>query len=364
MEAERAFNLQKDRLIRGQILRLADDDQILLLTLHHIASDGWSKGVLMRELTTLYNAFCEERPSPLAPLPIQYADYALWQREWLRGEALEKLIDYWKDKLAGAPPVLDLPTDRPRAEADNYRGAMHPFLLSEHVSESVRQISRQERATQFMVLLAAFKILLYRLTAQTDLVVGTDLANRNQPETEGLIGFFLNHLVLRTDLSGDPSFREVVRRVRATALGAYTHQELPFDMLVEALRPERSINHAPVFQTLFVVDNIPRNTTDFAGLSHERFVTDFPVSKFDLALFMGDRQEEMTGLWVYRTDLFEASSIMQISVQFAALLAELLAHPDLPVADIDLRSESERAAELEAAHANEACLRGARRRRA
>jgi hypothetical protein len=363
-EAARSFNLQTDRLIRGQILRIADDDQILLLTLHHIASDGWSNGVLMRELSVLYNAFCEGLASPLPPLPIQYADYAVWQREWLQGEQLNQQIDYWKSNLAGAPAVMELPTDRPRQAALSHEGHRYRFRISPESAVALRTLSRQERATPFMVLLAAFNVLLYRWTGQSDLVVGTDVANRTQPDTESLIGFFLNHLVIRTDMTGDPSFVDLLRRVRDTAIGAYAHQDLPFDTLVEVLRPERSASHTPIFQVLFVVENASRKAPELQKLEPSAFAGYVPLSKFDLALFMGEREDGFGGLWVYRSELFDEATITRLSDQFVGMLAQLLANPDLPIDDVEIRSEAEIRKEQDTQTSLEANLRTARRRAA
>jgi acyl carrier protein len=360
-EAMRPFDLSRDRLMRGSLLRLSDDEQILLLTLHHIASDGWSNGVLMRELTCLYNAFQNDHPSPLPELKIQYADYAAWQRAWLQGDALERQITYWRERLNGVPPVLALPLDHPREAATSYRGAMQRFTLPAELSASLRELCRRERVTPFMALLSAFKVLLYQRTGQKDLVVGTDVANRTQPQTEGIIGFFLNHLVLRTDLSGDPSFREVVGRVRETALGAYAHQDLPFEKLVEVLRPERDLSHTPLFQVLFVLDDLPAAAPEMQGLEISSVQNIVPPSKFDLSLFMKDHEQGVQGLWVFRTDLFESESITKLSAQFTTLFAELLADPDRPIEDVPNFSEQERTRDMETERLLQLSLREARR---
>ncbi|HLK59850.1 MAG TPA: condensation domain-containing protein, partial [Chthonomonadaceae bacterium] len=360
-EANRPFDMANDSMMRAQLLRLQPQEHVLLLTQHHIASDGWSNSILTRELSALYNAFQQGLPSPLPDLPIQYADYAVWQRNWLQGEALERQVSYWRERLSGAPPVLALPTDRPREEADSYQGAMHRFTAPEALGEGLRRVCREERATPFMVLLAAFQVLLYRWTGQPDLVVGTDVANRTQAETEGLIGFFLNHLVLRTDLSGDVDFREVVRRVREGCLGAYAHQDLPFDKLVEVLQPERSGSHTPIFQVLFVVQNVPEVRVDMRGVDLSSYGRGVGSSKFDLSLFLGESGGEMEGAWVYRTDLFEASSIGRLSGQFLSLLDELLSHPDIRIEDVELWYGE--GSEMESAAASvSGGVRGSRRR--
>ncbi len=337
-EAAHPFDLSREKMLRAQLLKLSAEEHLLLLTLHHIASDGWSTGILNRELILLYNAFHANQPSPLSEMPIQYADYAAWQRQWLQGEALERQVAYWRERLSGAPPLLRLPTDHPHEAAASYRGATHRFTLPAEEATLLRELCRQERATPFMALLAAFKVLLYQRTGQKDLVVGTDVANRTQSQTEGIIGFFLNHLVLRTDLSGEPSFREVMRRVRETALGAYAHQDLPFEKLVETLRPERDLSHTPLFQVLFVVNNFRRGSVPFDGLEASVVESQFSTSKFDLSLFMGERAADIVGTWSYRTDLFEATTIEQMSERFIALLSQLLAHPDICIEDLEIPS--------------------------
>ncbi len=225
--------------------------------MHHIASDGWSMGILVREVTALYAAFAAGRPSPLPELPVQYADFAVWQRSWLHGEVLESEIAFWRRQLAGLPPLLELPTDRPRPAVQSFRGAARPVRLPAGLTRQVEALGRREGATLFMVLLAGFQALLARYSGQDDLAVGTPVAGRNRVEIEGLIGFFVNTLVLRGDLAGDPSFRELLGRVRETALAAYAHQDVPFEKLVEELAPERSLAHAPLFQVMFALQNAP-----------------------------------------------------------------------------------------------------------
>ncbi|HEV7376650.1 MAG TPA: condensation domain-containing protein, partial [Pyrinomonadaceae bacterium] len=236
-EARSPFDLSSGPLVRATLLRLGAEESVLLLTMHHITSDGWSLDVLSRELRALYAAFHEGRSSPLTELPIQYADFAVWQREWLQGEALESQLSYWKKQLTGAPSALELPTDRPRPFVPTYRGASQSHGLSEDVAVSLKALSQREGVTLFMTLLAAFNLLLHRYTHQSDIVLGSPIAGRNRAETEGLIGFFVNTLVMRTDLSGDPGFRELLGRVKEVALGAYAHQDLPFEKLVEAISP-------------------------------------------------------------------------------------------------------------------------------
>ncbi|MFL6333022.1 MAG: condensation domain-containing protein, partial [Pyrinomonadaceae bacterium] len=251
VEAQQPFSLEQGPLLRATLYVLGSSDYLLLLVMHHIVSDGWSMGVLYRELSALYVAYSAGRPSPLAELPVQYPDFALWQNELLQGEMFEELLRYWRTQLAGAPELLNLPTDRPRPAVQTYRGAVHGIILKPRLYESLRALARSEEATPFMVLLAAFKALLSRYSGEEDVTVGTPVAGRTRVELEPLIGFFVNTLVLRTDVSGDPSFRELVGRVREVTLGAYAHQEVPFERLVEELRPERDLSRNPLFQVMF-----------------------------------------------------------------------------------------------------------------
>ena len=272
-EAQHPFDLRQGPLFRSMLLRLGDLEHILLLTMHHTVSDGWSQGVLMRELETLYAAFCVGAPSPLADLPIQYADYAVWQREWLQGETLERQLTYWKSHLSGAPALLELPTDRPRPAVQTFQGAVKHWELSEELTRGLNALSRQEDATLFMTLLAVFQVLLARYSGQEDIVVGTAIANRTRAEVEDLIGFFLNTLALRGDLSGNPSFVELLGRVREAALGAYAHQDLPFEKLVEELQPQRSMSHSPLFQVMFVIRNASTGERELEHLRMRRSKT-------------------------------------------------------------------------------------------
>ena len=250
-EARRPFDLARGPLLRAGLLRLDEEDHVLLLTMHHIVSDEWSSGIFYGELATLYEAFRAGRPSPLGELPIQYADFAIWQREWLQGEVLEAQLSYWMEQLGGVPALLELPTDRPRRAEQTDRGGWESLGLPREVSERLRALGREEGATPFMTHLAAFQVLLYRYTGQEDILVGTPIANRNWAEIEGLIGFFVNTLVLRGKLTGNPTFREFLGQVREVCLGAYDHQDLPFERLVQELQPERSMSRSPVFQVAF-----------------------------------------------------------------------------------------------------------------
>lgn len=365
-EAYLPFDLAAGPLVRVKLLWLGEEQYVLLLTMHHIVSDGWSAGVFFRELRLHYEAFNAGRPSPLPPLPIQYADFAVWQRGRLQGEELERHLSYWRRQLAGAPAFMELPFDRPRLKVRNLRGAVQDFVLPSELAAPLREITRRGEATMFMTLLAAFQILLSRLTSSHDIVVGTNVANRNRPEVEGLIGFFINQLVMRTDLSGNPTFRELLARVRETALGAYAHQDMPFDKLVDALNPERRLSHTPLFQVLFVLQNMPMADLEgAAGLVLKPLESDSGTSKFDLSLFMMERGDRVVGAWRYNTDLFDAATIEGFSSQLRALLTNIAADPDAPIDTLEVLTEEEkrrRAAELEARKASQARkLRSVRR---
>ena len=341
-EARRPFDLAAGPLFRTHLLRLDPRQHVLLVTLHHIVSDGWSTGVLTRELTELYQAFCAGRPSPLPDLPIQFADFAHWQRQWLSGAVLEEQINYWESRLAEPLPVLQLPIDRPRPSRETYRGGTESFLASSEVLQAFRQLSRQEEATLYMALLAAYQTFLYRITGQQDILVGSPVTNRNRPETEQLIGFFSNTLVMRTDLSGNPSFRQLLRRVRQLALGAYAHQDLPFERLVEALRPERSLSHSPLFQVLFTFQNAQDHLLELPGLTLSLgSQADIGAAKCDLTLIMTEAIR-LGGLWVYNSDLFETAAIQRLSTQFQTLLSSIVAQPDASLDQLDMMTEVER----------------------
>jgi alpha-ketoglutarate-dependent taurine dioxygenase len=326
-EIQRPFDLSRDLLLRAGLIRIGADEHVLVLTLHHIATDGWSLAVLFRELNALYEAFANDQPATLAPLPLQYADFAVWQRLWLQGEVLDKLLSYWKTQLAGAPPVLDLPADRPRTAVQSFRGAAERLTMPAELSDRLKQLSRSEGATLFMTCLAAFQLLLSRYTGQKDLLVGTDVANRNRVETEGLIGFFTNLLPLRTKISGNPTFTELLRRVRETTLEAYAHEDLPFDKLVEELRPPRYAGRNPIVQVLLVMQNEPARKFAMAGLDVSRFELPLESSRFDLVLFLSESEAGLAGLWLYNPDLFEPSTVAKMTVHFERLLGAIVRDP-------------------------------------
>ena len=332
-EAATPFDLANDSMIRCMLVKLADDDHILLINTHHIADDGWSTGILLREMTELYEAAVNDRSPQLPPLEIQYADYAVWQRNWLQGEVLDRQVAYWRQRLEGAPPLLMIPADRPRPEKPTFRGAMHRSLLPFGLLEAVRALSRQQGSTSFMTLLAGFHAMIFHYTRQPDIVLGTDLANRPTVQTEALIGFFVNLLAVRTDLSGDPTFVELLARVREVALGAYAHQDVPFDKLVEELQPERSLSHNPLVQVLFVQQNTPRSAKPMPGLEMTWFPMDVP-SKFDLAVFVSETAKGASNNWVYSCDLFDATTIARMAGMYQLVLEKATINPMVRLSEL------------------------------
>jgi amino acid adenylation domain-containing protein/natural product biosynthesis luciferase-like monooxygenase protein len=337
------FDLERGPLFRAVLLRLSGEEHVVVVVMHHIVSDGWwSLGVLIREVGALYAANVEGRPSPLAELSIQYADYALWQREWLQGEVLARQVGYWKDRLRGAPAALDLPSDRARPAVQSFRGAAHGFALSKELSAALAEVARSEGATPFMVLLAAFQILLSRWSGQSNIVVGTPTAGRTHRETEGLIGFFVNMLALRTDLSGEPSFRELLGRVKEVALGAYAHQDLPFEKLVEELQPVRDLSRQPIFQVLLALQNVPQETLELPGLKLSRVPGEDVTAKFDLSLYLQETDQGLRGHFEYATDLFESSTIERLAGHFETLLEGIVSDADSAISALPLLGEAER----------------------
>ncbi|OLD63512.1 MAG: hypothetical protein AUI47_08965 [Acidobacteria bacterium 13_1_40CM_2_68_5] len=339
-EAQQRFDLARGPLFRAQLLRLDAREHVLLLTFHHIVTDGWSEGVFYRELTALYAALSKGGPSPLPALPIQYADYAAWQRDFLHGETLEIQRAYWRRALAGAPLTLDLPTDRPRPAVRTHRGAKQSVVLQQGLSEALRALGREEGATPFMTILAAFNVLLMRYTGVDDVLVGTPIANRHRLEIESLIGFFVNTLVLRTDLSGDPAFRELLRRVRGVALDAYAHQDLPFERLVEELRPPRDLGRTALFQVMVAHAATPR--VDLEGLESEFVDIDDGISKFDLTLDVDDGGRRLACALEYSTDLFEAATARRMLQGLETLLERIAIDPGERLSRLPLLRDDER----------------------
>jgi len=346
-EAQRPFDLAAGPLVRATVLQLRESEHVGLLTMHHIVADGWSTGILIRELAALYEAYCSGRPSPLPDLPIQYADFAHWQRRWMDGEILQNQLRYWKQQLAGAPPFLELPTDHPRPAVQTFRGAQQALLLPKAVGDGLKALSRREGVTLFMTLLAAFQILLHRYTNQDDLVIGTPIANRNRSEIEGLIGFFVNSLALRTDLSGNPGFPELLHRVREACLGAYAHQDLPFERLVEELHRKRDLSRNPLFQVMFVLQNASPQAVDLPGMSLSPVQIDTGTTHFDLTLHIADTDQGLAGTIAYNTDLFEPETIARMLGHFSDILETVVSDPERRLSDLTPLTEAERRQILE-----------------
>ncbi|MEW5926514.1 MAG: amino acid adenylation domain-containing protein [Gemmatimonadota bacterium] len=341
-EALRPFDLEAGPLLRARALRLAAEEWVLLFTMHHVVSDGWSMDVLVGELSELYAALGAGREAALPALPVQYADYAAWQRSWLSGDALEALLAWWRERLAGAPPLLDLPVDRPRGPAQGGKGGRHSFVLPAGTSGALRSLGRREGATLFMTLLAGFQLLLARYAGEEDVSVGTPVAGRTRLELEPLIGFFVNTLVLRTDLAGDPAFRELLARVRGATLGAFAHQEVPFERLVEELAPGRSLAHTPLFQVLFALRDTGRGELRIAGLQAEPLAAGPAGAKFDLELELAEEGERIAGTLVYRADRFDGSTIERMAEHLRVLLEGAAAAPELRLSDLPLLDSAER----------------------
>jgi acyl carrier protein len=341
-EARTPFDLSTGPLLRAMLLELDPQEHVLLLTMHHIVSDAWSSGVFFRELGELYTAFLQGKASPLPPLAIQYADYAAWQREYLQGEVLDQQLNYWRKHLNGAPALIQLPSDRPRPAVRQFLGAYEPIQFATNTAEAVRRFSKQQGVTPFMTMLAAFKALISRYSGEKHIVLGTDIANRTTAETERLIGFFINLLPLHTDLSGDPTFHELVFRVREVALGAYAHQDIPFDKLVEDLRPERNLSHNPIVQALFVMQNIPPQRRELPGLELTPFPPSITRSKFDIAVFIRENANGMFQDWLYSTELFDRDTVLRIASNYEHLLGHALAQPNLRLSELEVCSPEEK----------------------
>nr|QEO74045.1 condensation domain-containing protein [uncultured bacterium] len=343
-EASRPFDLATGPLLRAGLIRLSAEEHVASLTMHHIISDGWSIGALVKEVRALYEAYSTDKESPLAELPIQYADYAVWQREWLQGAVLDEQLSYWRRQLRDAPAVLELPTDRPRPRVQSYRGAHEMFEVSAGLTNELKALCRREGVTLFMTLLAAWKVLLHRYTGQDRIPVGSPVANRGRAETHELIACFINTVVLHTDLSGNPDFHELMRRVREVTLEAYAHQDLPFEVLVEALAPERKANYTPLFQVWFVFQNAPLQPLELPGLTLKPLPAESRTAQFDVALSLQESEQGIEGHLDYNTDLFNADSIVEMQKRFILILEAMIANPGMQLLDIPLGEEPEYAA--------------------
>src|SRR5271166_428145 len=340
--AHEPFDLTAGPLLRAGLYRLCEEEHALFFNMHHIVSDGWSFGVLFRELGLLYAAFAENRPSPLPKLPIQYVDYAAWQRDWLRGEALQRQLDYWREQLAGAPGVLELPTGRPRPPVQRHRGGHVHFTIPEETMSGLKKVDRRAGATPFMTLYAAFAVLLSRYSGQEVVVIGSPIAGRRHSALEPLIGFFVNTLALRANLTGDPGFLELLARVKTMTLEAYAHQDLPFEQLVEELGPERSLSHMPVFQVVLTLQNAPLESVELAGLEMAPAELGYETAKFDLTLLLGEGDEHLQGVLEYNADLFDESTIHRMAGHFRTLLGGIVADPERRISELPLLTEAER----------------------
>ncbi len=347
-EMHRPFDLARGPLFRAALLRLEEAEHVLVVAMPHIVTDGWSMGILYEEMAALTGAFLAGKPSPLPDLPIQYADFAYWQRKWMQGEAYQAHLSYWKERLSRAPVSLELHTDRPRPPFQRFRGATEPLNLSLALTDALKDFSQREGVTLFMTLMAAFKTLLHRYTHQDDIVIGTFLSNRNRAEMERMIGFFVNSVALRTDFSGNPSFRQLLKQVREVTLGAYAHQDMPFDLLLEELRLGRPTNRTPLFQVAINLQNFPVSHVELPGLTVSLMEADRPVvaggAQLDLTLNI---KEFVQGLGLYGeifydSTLFDAPTIAQMVRHFCTLLESIVADPEQHVLDLPLMTAVER----------------------
>ena len=353
-ESQAPFDLSEGPLIRGRLLHLQENEHLLLITMHHIVSDGWSMGVMFRELAQLYGAFHEGRPDPLPPLPIQYADYVKWQREWLQGKVLEKQLAFWRARLEDAAPELELPIDHPRPVTQSYRGQRVPVVFDAKLSARLRALARRHGMTVFMVLYAAWAILLSRLSGQEDIVIGTPAANRRRPQLEGLIGFFVNTLVLRVAVAGEARVSEFLKQVKEVTLSAFEHQDVPFEQLVESLRPQRAMNRHPIFQTMFVLQNAPQSELTMPQLTIAIEESLNETSKFDLLLSLEECGDQIVGNLNYDTALFERGTMERWLARYGVLLEAIVQSDSTPIEHLPILPESERRLILEQFNATHA----------
>jgi amino acid adenylation domain-containing protein len=340
-EVRRPFDLARGPLFRAALFRLGPQEHLLVLTVHHVISDAWSLGIMSREIGTLYGAFTRGQPSPLPDLPIQYGDFATWQRQTLVGTPLERELAYWRQQLQSLPSALDLPTDRPRPAGESSRGAKQSVVIPKSVSDGLKALSQREGTTLFTTLLAAFHTLLGRYTGQPDIVIGSPIAGRTLAETEGLIGFFVNTLALRLDSSGNPTFRQLLHLTREVALGAYAHQDLPFEKLVEELQPERDLRRTPLFQVAFAYQNFPSHKLELPGLALRSEPAESGNAKFDLMLYMWQRADGLRAVLEYNTDLFDAGTIIRMLGHLETLLLSIARDPDQRISELPILSPEE-----------------------
>jgi hypothetical protein len=340
--AKQPIELGNAPLLRASLLKLSPDEHVLFLNIHHIAYDWWSFGVFEKELAALYDAFVRGEASPLPELPLQYVDFTAWQQERLQGEILREQLDYWQKKLSGELPTLELPTDQPRPAIQTYNGSFVSSALSKKLTEALKTLSQREGTTLYATLLGAFKVLLQRYTGEDDILVGAPIAARTRAEVEGLIGFFVNTLVMRTDMSGDPTFREFLRRVHETSLGAYAHQDLPFEKLVEVLNPKRDSSRSPMFQVMLSMLNTPMQPFELPGLQHRRTMLDSGTAKFDLTLYAIEEPAGLSFTCEYNTDLFHSDRIRRMLGHLEVLLEGIVENPDRRLSELPILTKDER----------------------
>ncbi|NEO64229.1 MAG: AMP-binding protein, partial [Moorea sp. SIO4G2] len=342
-QAEIPFNLSEDLLLRVNLLQLSQQDFILLVTMHHIVADVWSIGILVQELSVLYQAYSQSKPSPLSELSIQYADFASWQRQWLSAELQHKQLEYWKQQLGNAPALLQLPIDKSRPPIQTYQGNIQNFAVGQQLTKQLQELSQHSETTLFMTTLAVFAVLLFRYSDQDDIVIGSPIANRNYSEVESLIGFFANTIPLRICLQGNLSFEQLLRQVREVTLSAYAHQDVPFAQVVEALQPERSLSYSPLFQVMFTLQNAPVMSLELPGVAIKPLPEIHPgTAKFELVLSMEETESGLIGTWEYNTDLFEEQTITRMTGHFQSLLAAVVEAPQESIDKLPLLSERER----------------------
>src|SRR5437867_6629740 len=341
-ESRRSFNLALGPLLKMALLRISEEDHVLVFTVHQIICDGWSTGIFFRELEQIYVTFSNGQSLTLPPPPVQYADFALLQRQWVKGDVLESQLSYWKNQLGTMIPILELVTDRSRPSVQKFWGAREAMELPTWITAPLKELSRQEGATLFVILMAALNTLLHRYTAQEDIIIGFPIANRNHAEIQNAIGFFVNTLPLRTDLSGEPTFRELLKRVRAVCIEAYAHQDLPFEKLVEELHQERDLRRNPLFQVMFVFQNVSDPVLKFPGVKSAPVGINTGTSKFDLTLSLAECEQTLAGFVEYNTDLFERSTIERVIGHFQTLLEGIIADPDQPISTLPLLTDTER----------------------
>ncbi|WP_425512945.1 non-ribosomal peptide synthetase, partial [Xanthomonas albilineans] len=343
-EAQAPFALEHGPLIRGVLIQLAHDEYALFVTMHHIVSDGWSMGILINELSVLYRAFAHGESNPLKPLPIQYADYASWQRQWLTGEVLQQQANYWREALSGAPVLLELPTDRPRPPRQDHAGATLEVVVEPQQLQALKELSQRHGLTLYMTLLASWALLLSRLSGQDDVVIGSPVANRGRSETEGLIGFFVNTLALRVEVSGSPTLAQLLASVKERALQAQAHQDIPFEQVVELVQPPRSLTHAPLFQVMFAWQNTPQGKLDLGELDASGLGVAQTSAQFDLSLSLAESEEGIVGTLIYATALFEHATLERWMGHWRHLLAAMVAEgaEDMAVDRLPLLGEAER----------------------